>query len=208
MSADKRRFFDQGLDLLTFEVSDVQRQQLWHYLELLNQWNRVYNLTAIDDFEQQVSHHLLDSLAIIPYIKPCYLLDVGTGAGLPGIPLAIMWPDQPMVLLDSNGKKTRFLTQVVGALSLKQVSVVHSRAQSYRSSTPFDAIITRAVATMADTIANTHHVLKPGGCYWFMKGQYPEHELAEVQATAVSHALNVPLVEGKRHLIELTDVSQ
>ena len=208
VTAEQLARFNQALDQLPFEVTDEQRDRLWRYLQLLNQWNRVYNLTALTDFDQQLTHHVLDSLVVIPYIRPCYLLDVGTGAGLPGLLLAIMWPDQPMALLDSNGKKTRFLVQAVSELGLEHVEVIHARVQSYRSDRPFDAIITRAVATMSDTIANTHHLLKPDGCYWFMKGQYPEHELAEVSADINVQALSVPGLEQSRHLIELMDVKQ
>lgn len=205
---DQSDIFHQALDSLPFEVVDDQRQRLWQYMQLLNHWNRVYNLTAITDFEHQLTHHLLDSLVVIPYIKPCYLLDVGTGAGLPGIPLAIMWPDQPVVLLDSNGKKTRFLVQVVSELGLKRVKVVHARSQSYRPDHLFDAIITRAVATISETHTNTHHLLMPHGRYWFMKGQYPTQEMDEVSAEIKVHALAVPGLEQSRHLIELMDIKQ
>lgn len=208
MNENEQKFFNQALAELPFEVAVDRQQKLAEYLSLMSQWNRVYNLTAIQDVQQQITHHLLDSLAIVPYIKESRVLDVGTGAGLPGIVLAIMLPDQQFTLLDSNGKKTRFLVQVKAALQLTNVEVVHSRVQSYREAAAFDAIITRAVAVMADTIANTHHLLKPSGRYWFMKGKYPEQELSDVRATVNVHSIDVPRLPEERHLIELTDVIQ
>ncbi len=208
MNKSEQKFFNNALAALPYAIDETKTQQLADYLALLNQWNRVYNLTAIQDVSEQITHHLLDSLAIVPYIKESRVLDVGTGAGLPGIILAIMLPEQQFTLLDSNGKKTRFLVQAKAALQLSNVEVVHSRAQSYREQAAFDAIITRAVAVMADTIANTHHLLKPSGRYWFMKGKHPEQELNDVQATVNVHTIDVPLLPEDRHLIELTDVIQ
>ncbi|MDF1653887.1 MAG: 16S rRNA (guanine(527)-N(7))-methyltransferase RsmG [Coxiellaceae bacterium] len=192
-----------SLAQLPFSIDEEQQQRLGDHLRLLNKWNKVYNLTAITDIEQQISHHTLDSLAIAPYIKEGSLLDVGTGAGFPGVPLAIVRPDQKITLLDSNSKKTRFLVQAVAELDLPLVDVVHARVESYRADPLFDAIITRAVGKITDTIATARHLLRPGGRFYFMKGKLPEHELAEFDGNVISHKIDVPLLHEERHLIEI-----
>lgn len=204
MTDDEQKFLNKALDALPFEVNVAAREQLAHYLTLMRQWNKTYNLTAITDFKQQVSHHLLDSLAVLPYIKEGSLLDVGTGAGLPGIPLAIMRPDLTLTLLDSNGKKTRFLVQVVGSIGLKNVTVAHTRVQDHQPAQPFDMIITRAVAVMADTIRDSRHLLKASGQYLFMKGKYPSEELQAVSVDVETHEIDVPLLDSERCLVVLS----
>ncbi len=195
--------FNESVARLPFSMSESQINQLWQHIVLLNKWNKVYNLTAITDVEQQISHHVLDSLAVSPYIKGSSLLDVGTGAGFPGIPLAIMRPEQSVTLLDSNGKRTRFLVQVAAELGLHNVDVVHVRVESYRADSLFDAIITRAVAKIADTMTDAQHLLQPGGRFYFMKGKLPEHELVDVAGHVISHEIEVPLLHEARHLIEI-----
>ncbi len=195
--------FNEALEQLPFSIDKNQAAQLAEHMRLLNKWNKVYNLTAITDIEQQISHHVLDSLAVAPYIKEGSVLDVGTGAGFPGVPLAIMRLDQRVALLDSNSKKTRFLVQAVAELQLPCVEVVHSRVESYRADPLFDAIITRAVGKITDTIATARHLLRPGGRFYFMKGKLPEQELAEFDGRVISHKIDVPLLHEERHLIEI-----
>ncbi|MDF1761431.1 MAG: 16S rRNA (guanine(527)-N(7))-methyltransferase RsmG [Coxiellaceae bacterium] len=195
--------FNTALQQLPFAIDENQTKQLAEHIRLLNKWNKVYNLTAITDIEQQISHHVLDSLAVAPYIKDGSVLDVGTGAGFPGIALAIMRPDQKVTLLDSNSKKTRFLVQAVAELQLSLVDVVHSRVESYRADPLFDAIITRAVGKIADTIALARHLLRPGGRFYFMKGKLPEHELDTFDDHVICHKIDVPLLHEERHLIEI-----
>ena len=190
-----------GVEQLGLSLSDQQYEQLSQHLVLLKKWNKAYNLTAITDLSSMVTEHTLDSLAVMPYIKAERLLDMGTGAGFPGIPLAIALPDCDITLLDGNGKKTRFLTQVAHELNLKNVTVVHSRVESYREELGFDAIISRAVGEMAQMMKDSAHLLVPGGHYYWMKGQLPEAELQQLQHPYSIQALDVPGLAKQRHLI-------
>jgi 16S rRNA (guanine527-N7)-methyltransferase len=158
-------------------LSADQRIKLADYLQLLIKWNKVYNLTAIKDPSQMVTHHLLDSLSIEPYLHGDRLIDVGTGAGLPGIPLAITHPDKQFVLLDSNVKKTRFCQQAAAELGLKNVMVVHSRVQDYQPDVRFSSVISRAYAVLSDMITSCQHLLAEDGAYLAMKSQAAEQEL-------------------------------
>ncbi|HNJ76283.1 MAG TPA: 16S rRNA (guanine(527)-N(7))-methyltransferase RsmG [Azospira sp.] len=192
-----------GLDL----PADVQ-ERLLAYAAFLEKWNRTYSLTALRDPKLAVSHHLLDSLAIMPYVSASTLLDVGSGGGQPGIPLAIARPDLAVTLLDSNGKKTAFLQQAVIELGLKNVQVVTVRVEEFKPAAPFVAITSRAFAELADFVGLTRHLLAPGGEWLAMKGQRPVEEMnklpAGVSVTAV-HRLLVPGVDGERHLVVMRE---
>ena len=192
-----------GLDL----PADVQ-ERLLTYAAFLEKWNRTYSLTALRDPKLAVSHHLLDSLAIMPYVSSSTLLDVGSGGGQPGIPLAIARPDLAVTLLDSNGKKTAFLQQAVIELGLKNVQVVTVRVEEFKPAAPFVAITSRAFAELADFVGLTRHLLAPGGEWLAMKGQRPVAEMnklpAGVSVTAV-HRLLVPGVDGERHLVVMRE---
>ena len=192
-----------GLDL----PADVQ-ERLLAYAAFLEKWNRTYSLTALRDPKLAVSHHLLDSLAIMPYVSSSTLLDVGSGGGQPGIPLAIARPDLAVTLLDSNGKKTAFLQQAVIELGLKNVQVVTVRVEEFKPAAPFVAITSRAFAELADFVGLTRHLLAPGGEWLAMKGQRPVAEMnklpAGVSVTAV-HRLLVPGVDGERHLVVMRE---
>ena len=149
----------EGLESLSLSCDEDQINQLVTYLELLKKWNKVYNLTSITDQNKMVSYHILDSLAIhqqIPAQANC--LDVGTGAGLPGIPFAIVYPKSQWVLLDSNGKKTRFVQQAIASCSLSNVKVVHARIQDYDAASPFDVIVSRAYASLLDFMSSVEHL--------------------------------------------------
>ena len=187
---------------------DARRQGLLlDYLDLLTRWNRAYNLTAVRDPAQMVVRHLLDSLATAPYLAGQRLIDVGTGAGLPGVPLAILHPDREFHLLDSNGKKTRFLFQVKTALRLDNMIVQHRRVESYRPEEGFDAVLSRAFASLRDMVTGCRQLLVPGGVFLAMKGAYPTGELeafSDLCRVEAVHPLEVPGLAEERHLVELT----
>lgn len=197
----------QGAETLGVELTEAQHSALIEYLNLLQKWNKAYNLTAIRKTQGMVALHLLDSLAVNSVVQNVEnIIDVGTGPGLPGIVLAIMNPQKRFTLLDSNGKKTRFLFQVKTALKLDNVSIENGRVEAYHPSQPFDMIISRAFASLADMVGWCHHLRADDGCFLAMKGQYPEQEIADLQGkfqvTEVTE-LTVPGVEGQRHLLRL-----
>ncbi len=188
-------------------LDDTQQAALLKYVELLEKWNKAYNLTAVRQPDQMIIRHLLDSLSICPYLRGKSILDVGTGAGLPGIPLAIAFPDRQFTLLDSNNKKTRFVVQAVSELELPNVDVVQSRVENFQSAVRFDTIITRAYATMGDMVRQTDHLLEDDGQFLAMKGTNPVAEIDELPSKYVisdSHVINVPGLEEQRHLLEIT----
>lgn len=192
---------------LGLELNTQQDQQLQQYLELLQRWNKVYNLTAVRDPVQMLPLHLWDSLSVVPFIEAEHCLDVGSGAGLPGIPLAIMRPQQQFTLLDTNGKKTRFIQQAALELGLANLKVVQKRVEQWQPEQKFAAIISRAFASLADFVTVSGIHLQAQGRLYAMKGRYPESEIAELPqgwSVACSHQLMVPGLEAERHLLELT----
>ena len=193
-------------------LADDQIMLLLSYLEQLIKWNKAYNLTAIKDGLEMIDRHLLDSLSLLPFLEQALdsersldnLIDVGTGAGLPGIPLAIVYPDLNITLLDSNGKKTRFMFQACLHLGLKNVEVENNRVEKYSPAQKFDIVTSRAFASLNDMVQGTQHLLAENGEYWAMKGVYPEQELADCQdllGQVDVHSLNVANCEGERHLV-------
>jgi 16S rRNA (guanine527-N7)-methyltransferase len=181
-------------------------QQIAAYLTLLAKWNDAYNLTAISDPERMMTHHILDSLAVAPFLYGQKILDVGSGAGLPGIPLALVHPDQQFFLLDSNGKKTRFLLHVVHTLNLKNVQVIQDRVEDYQPAFCFDSILARAFSSLRELVHKAQHLCCPTGKILAMKGAYPTAELAELgsEFTTTTHRLEVPGLNAERHLICVT----
>lgn len=173
-------------------------EALFHYLTLLNKWNAAYNLTAIREPEVMINKHLLDSLAIAPWLNGKKILDVGTGAGLPGIPLAITHPDISFVLLDSNGKKIRFLNEVKRQLSLTNVEMVQFRVENYHPKSGFDTVISRAFSNIEQMIHWTQHLIAPKGLWLAMKGRYPEEELALLKQPYRVEPYTVKTIEGER----------
>jgi len=174
------------------------------YLGLLQRWNRAYNLTSIKDPVQMLSYHLLDSLSVGPYLQGRSFVDVGTGAGLPGIPLALTHDDKTFSLLDSNGKKVRFLFQVKTALQLNNVKELQGRVEEYQPEQLYDGVISRAFASLTDMIEGSEHLLVPGGRFYAMKGRYPDKELSGLpKGYKVEQAieLKVPTLDQQRHLI-------
>lgn len=183
---------------------------LLQFLHLLEKWNAAFNLTAVREPEKMVTHHILDALAVRPFLKPSRIVDVGTGAGIPGIPLAIICPELEFVLVDSNSKKTRFINQAVLELRLANVTAVHSRAEQYRPEQRFDSVVSRAFTSLAQMLRMTQHLCAPDGIFVAMKGQRPDDELQGVQAPfAVERVarLQVPHLEAERHVVSIKFLS-
>lgn len=197
---------EQGIVELGLNISVEQQQKLLDYVALLHKWNKVYNLTAICDPRQMVSHHLLDSLAITPYLWPGRWLDAGCGAGLPGVVMAIVEPGWQLTLLDSNSKKTGFVQQAVIELGLKNVIVKCARIEGFQSAEKFDGIVSRAFTELGDFLRVTHRLLAPAGRWAAMKG-WAEKELAGMPEDCVVErviTLNVPGLEAARSLVIAT----
>ena len=196
---------ESGLDELGLPRALAPR--LLDYLALLARWNQANNLTAIREPREMLVKHLLDSLAMAPYVRDERLADLGTGPGLPGIPLAIARPGLRVALVESNGKKARFLREAVRALGLGNARVLESRAEAVDEPAAFDVVTARALDRLAGILAVGGHLLAPGGRVLAMKGVRPDDEIAELpagwQATAV-HALRVPGLAAERHLVEVT----
>ncbi|ARG99040.1 16S rRNA (guanine(527)-N(7))-methyltransferase RsmG [Legionella micdadei] len=184
-----------GIDELGLSVA---ANPLMQYLLLLRKWNQTYNLTAVRDLETMVSRHVLDSLAIIPWIRSNRVLDVGTGAGLPGIPLALAIPDLQITLLDSSGKKIRFLQEVKRHLQLNNIEVVQSRVENYHPSFDFGTVTSRAFSDLAQMIEWTQHLVGINGIWLAMKGRYPETELAGIHLPYQVHSYKVPGMDVER----------
>ena len=216
---------EQGLRELALGVPANAQQKLLHYLHLIVKWNKHFNLSGITAIQEMVPLHLLDSLAISPYLEGERILDIGSGAGLPGIPLAIANPDKNIVLLDSNGKKTRFLFQVKVALELSNVEVIDARVDEYLSTADtgeFSLITCRAFSSLSSIVKRIEKPLASGTKLLAMKGVYPHDEIAELQQDNTLNStsnkasstdldncykvesvieLTVPGVESQRHLV-------
>jgi 16S rRNA (guanine527-N7)-methyltransferase len=195
-----------GLEQLGMECPLETQGKLIAYIDLLGKWNRVYNLTAIHDRNQMLTHHILDSLAVTPYLHGDDIVDVGSGAGLPGVPLALVSPQRQFVLLDSNAKKTRFIQQAKAVLELDNVTVATTRAEAYRPSRQFDTVLSRAFAAVSKMVSLVGHLCKPDGVILAMKGEYPGAELLNVppgfEVEGV-YPLQVPGLEAQRHLVRV-----
>jgi 16S rRNA (guanine527-N7)-methyltransferase len=193
-----------GLEALKLPLAETAQEKLLAYLELLAKWNKTYNLTAIRDAEKMVSHHLLDSLAVLPHLPGGARADVGSGGGLPGIPIAIAEPQRAVTVNDANHKKAAFLQQAIIELRLANAQVHVSRVQAWRPAQKFACVIARGFAELADFIAACRHLLAPGGVLAAMKGVYPAEELARVPAGTDCRdvrRLAVPLLDAERHLV-------
>ena len=177
---------------------DFAPDQLIQYLALLHKWNQAYNLTAIRDLHSMVTLHLLDSLAILPMIHGTRILDVGTGAGLPGVPLALANPALHVVLLDSNGKKIRFLQEVKRALVLDNIEVIQTRVERYHPTSSFDTVTSRAFSNLKQMLDCTEHLIAPDGIWLAMKGRHPEAELACMNRAYRIESYTVDGIDGER----------
>jgi 16S rRNA (guanine527-N7)-methyltransferase len=195
---------DQGLGALGMSLAPAQSEKLIAYLALLAKWNAVHNLTAVREESKMLSHHVLDSLAVLPYLGERNLLDVGSGGGLPGIPLAIARPHMPVTLLDSNQKKSAFLQQAAIELQLSNITVVNQRVEDYAPAQLFMTIISRAFADLDEFVSAAKHLLAPGGVFAAMKGLQPHEEIAQLSSgfqVKTTHRLSVPGVGAERHLL-------
>lgn len=192
----------------SLKVTEQQREQLVGYVQLLDKWNKAYNLTSVRDPMEMLVKHILDSLVVSPHLVGERFIDVGTGPGLPGIPLAIMHPDKEFVLLDSLGKRIRFLKQVIHDLKINNVLPVQSRVEEFDPESGFDGVLSRAFASMTDMVNWCQHLPKPnGGVFLALKGVRPDDEitlLPEWCSVTDIKALQVPELEGERHLVILS----
>ena len=195
----------QGLQQMGFELSIEVQSTLLKYVELMHKWNKAYNLTAIKEQDQMVIRHILDSLSIASYITSSPILDVGTGAGLPGIPLALAMPDKKFVLLDSNGKKTRFLTQAKIELGIDNIEIIHSRIEDYKPGYEFGIITCRAFAALNTILERTQHLVTSSTRILAMKARQDVPDLPDGFKKKGDHALRVPwLDDEERRLIEIS----
>ena len=201
----------QGAQELGLTMSADVQAKLLDYLALIAKWNRVHNLTAVRKPDQMVSVHLLDCLAIVPHLHATSVLDVGSGAGLPGIPLALMWPQASVTLLDSNHKKAAFLRQAVIELGLENAAVVCERVELWRPPADFDLVISRAFSDLPEFLRLAGRLCRADGVVVAMKGVYPDEELAQLPPDFKLHRtlpLTVPGLPAERHLVLLTPVRQ
>ncbi|EJI2540265.1 16S rRNA (guanine(527)-N(7))-methyltransferase RsmG, partial [Salmonella enterica] len=194
-----RLLADAGISL-----TDHQKTLLVAYVDMLHKWNKAYNLTSVRDPNEMLVRHILDSIVVAPYLRGQRFIDVGTGPGLPGIPLAIVLPDAHFTLLDSLGKRVRFLRQVQHELKLENITPVQSRVEAYPSEPPFDGVISRAFASLNDMVSWCHHLPGEKGRFYALKGQLPGDEIASLPdnfSVESVEKLRVPQLEGERHLV-------
>lgn len=202
MSLQKK--LSQGLAELGIDLDAATQQKLLDYLALLEKWNKVHNLTAVRDPNDMVTLHLLDSLSVLPHIKSGRLLDVGSGAGLPGIPLSIVRPDLQVTVMDSSHKKASFMRQAKAALGIPNLEVVCGRVEEFHPEIKYDMVISRAFSDLAEFMRLTAHLCDEGGVWLAMKGVYPFDELAQIKGPISEVVpLRVPGLEAQRHLVFL-----
>jgi 16S rRNA (guanine527-N7)-methyltransferase len=195
------------LDAANISLSDQQKQQLVGYVELLHKWNKAYNLTSVRDPHQMLVRHILDSVVVEPHLQGERFIDVGTGPGLPGIPLAIVRPQAHFTLLDSLGKRVRFLRQVQHELGLTNITPVQSRVEEFPADPPFDGVISRAFASLEDMLTWCRALPGTHGRFYALKGVHPDEEIASLPAgfsVEKIEALRVPELEGERHLVVIS----
>jgi 16S rRNA (guanine527-N7)-methyltransferase len=193
-----------GLGALGLTLDADAQQRLLAYLRLVEKWNRVYNLTAVRDTDQMVPQHLLDSLAVAPHLRGESLLDVGSGAGLPGLPLAIARPAMAVTLIEASHKKSAFLKQVAIELALPNLEVVNARVEAWEAPRAYDVVISRAFSDLAEFAALAGRHVAPGGVLAAMKGVYPYEELAQLPSPyrmTAALPLQVPGLPAERHLV-------
>jgi 16S rRNA (guanine527-N7)-methyltransferase len=201
-----RTALERGLQTMGLALSAGVCEELLNYTALLAKWNRTYNLTAVRDPLAMVSHHLLDSLAVLPHLafaaSGARVADIGTGAGLPGIPLALARPEWHVALVESNDKKAAFLQQARIELRLVNVEIHLGRVEAWRPAERFAVVISRAFAELADFVAACRHLVAPGGTVAAMKGREPREEMAALSGYRCRCVpLDVPFIEGERHLV-------
>ena len=210
MVDQERTILELGMQTMSIPYTTAQIDRLLAYLDLMDRWNKAYNLTAIRGRDNWIIRHLLDSLAVLPLLRAHRGIDVGTGAGLPGIPLAIMRPDTPIALLDSNGKKTRFLFQAKIQLGLSNLTIVESRVEQYQPTELYDAVVSRAFASLADMVQVCEHLLSPGGSFFAMKAATVGSEITDMKkathdrfSVTATHELAIPGLNESRSVVEV-----
>ncbi|MCK5829414.1 MAG: 16S rRNA (guanine(527)-N(7))-methyltransferase RsmG [Methylococcales bacterium] len=203
-----RTIMQQGLQELNIEADEKKIELLLAFIKLIEKWNKAYNLTAVRNREDMVRLHILDSLAILPFVKGDRIADIGTGAGLPGIPLAVFLPNVKFTLVDSNSKKTRFVQQAILELKLDNVSVMHNRVEKIHVDAPFSSVIMRAFSNLQEIIALTRHLISNQGIVLAMKGQKPTEELTSFSEQYTIIPIIVPGVEAERCLIRIEGIIQ
>jgi 16S rRNA (guanine527-N7)-methyltransferase len=220
MVLDQKQLLIKGAAEMGVDLTLLQAEQLMLYINEFEKWNKAYNLSAVRELEQMIGRHLLDSLSVVPWLREKIglqeklgqnpewqsIIDVGTGGGLPGIPLSIMFPQINWTLLDSNGKKMRFLFHIKTLLKLDNVSVENRRVESFQPEKKFDAVISRAFASLQDMTEGCSHLLKPEGIFLAMKGLFPQDEMEPIKNKIdllETIKLKVAATEGERHLLVL-----
>jgi 16S rRNA (guanine527-N7)-methyltransferase len=196
-----------GIKKLKLEVPPAAQEKMLAFLTLLQKWNKTFNLTAIPN-QQMLVQHLLDSLSIAPYLTAAHIIDIGSGAGLPGIPLALAFPQKQFVLLDSVGKKTAFLHQAKATFKIDNVTVVQSRVEQYQPTQCFDGVVCRAFGTVDDIVEKTQHLICEHGHWLIMKGENPKDELANVHLPYKVDRLIVPGLHAERHLVTIENCKE
>lgn len=198
-----------GTQALEIELADSVREQVYQLLALLDRWNRTYNLTGIKDRNEQIVRHILDSFSIQPYVYGRRVLDVGTGAGFPGLPLALINREREFVLLDANAKKIRFVRHAIITLELANVRAEQARVEDYASDALFDTIMTRAFSSLGQIVEHCGHLLAPGGRILAMKGEIGQDEAAGLGDNwhMELHTLSVPGIASPRSVVEIRPVS-
>jgi 16S rRNA (guanine527-N7)-methyltransferase len=204
-STPLRHRLDDGLAKLHIDLDATKREQLLRYVLLLDKWNKVYNLTAVREPERMIDLHILDSLSVLPHLGDCAdIIDVGTGGGLPGIPMAVANSDLHVTMLDAVAKKTTFVRQAIGELGLKNADVVNARVEQYVPTSKFSRVISRAFAELKDFTGGAGHLCADAGAMLAMKGVFPHDEIGRLPAGFFAEqtiALDVPGIEGQRHLV-------
>ena len=198
---EERKILTEGASQLDLKISHHKVKQLIYYLDTLLKWNKVHNLTAINCFSDGVKKHILDSLSILSFIKKGKILDVGSGAGLPGIMIALMRNDVEVTSIDSVGKKCRFMEHVKLNLNLENFYVINDRVEEYKTAECFNQIVSRAFATFEDTKRLTTHLICPEGEYLFMKGK--NYRMESISEDFIENKVNVPFVSEERFIIQM-----
>ncbi|RMG29757.1 MAG: 16S rRNA (guanine(527)-N(7))-methyltransferase RsmG [Gammaproteobacteria bacterium] len=196
-----------GIRRLGLEIPPERQRRLLDYIQLLGKWNRVYNLTSVRKPQDMIARHLLDSLSVYPYVEGPRVLDVGTGAGIPGMVFALVQPDWELVLLDSSNKKLRFVRQAIEELGVENASVAHVRVEDYRPEAPFDTAVSRAFSSLEDMYQACRRLMKPDGKVLAMKGVYPVTEveaLSDPEVLLDVIPLAVPGLQAERHVVMLS----
>lgn len=194
------------LDEAGISLTDHQKSQLVAYVDMLNKWNKAYNLTSVRDPNEMLIRHILDSIVVAPHLHGQRFIDVGTGPGLPGVPLSIVRPESHFTLLDSLGKRIRFLRQVQHELKLENITPVQSRVEEFPAEPPFDGVISRAFASLTDMVSWCKHLPAENGRFYALKGQRPDDEISQLPTEfSVENIieLRVPHLEGERHLVTI-----